>query len=837
MLPLNNNQTVNAGYQPAGASPASAAPKVVGPSTYAKVLDMLTVFASKWYWFILCIALGLAGSYIYLQVTPPVYTREASMLIKNDFQSSSSGSGGMAGMNMFGGNVDVNNELFTLQSPNIAEATVRALHLEVNCYAQGRFHEVAVYGTSLPIRIMPLDLNDNESAEFNCDLRPDGTFVLSNFKRGGISKSGTLLGRVGKTFQTPIGKVTVEKSDNYVPQELPLRVERTAIQTAVNRIASNLSVSAVSEMSTIIKLSYNDVSPQRAEDILSTLITVYNAQWVEDCNRRSVSTSEFIGERLAVIEDELGSVENDISEFKAANLIPASSNDVADIYVSQATSASAQSTELNNQLQMARYVRGYLTNPNNKFTLIPANQGVNSPNISSQIAEYNTLLLSRNNLLSASSMQNPLIQEKDLQLDELRNALIASVDNHIASLNVALHSAMSLQGQANRKIASSPGQSKYLQNVERQQKVKENLYLYLLQRREENALSQAFTAYNNRVINSPTGSNVPTSPVPAMIWGIGGILGLAVPGLIIFLMEAINNKVRGRKDLNELSIPFLGEIPQHRHHRTFKEKLVGPWKNLWEKIMVGLRLGEVKEDKTLHILVKDHSRNVINEAFRVIRTNIEFMTAKNTRGKVIMLTSFNPNSGKTFVVTNLITSFAIKKKRVVAIDLDLRKASLSAMVDKPKIGIADYLSGVTDSFDDIVVRDATHEYLDVVPVGTIPPNPTELLFDDRLPQLIDELRSQYSYIILDCPPVEIVADATIVGRCVDTTLFIIRAEMLDRSLLPDIQKYYEENRLPKMSVILNGTKEGFSYYGYNRYGARYGYYGGSGYGGYTKDDD
>ena len=486
---------------------------------------------------------------------------------------------------------------------------------------------------------------------------------------------------------------------------------------------------------------------------------------------------------------------------------------------------------------MARYVRGYLTNPNNKFTLIPANQGVNSPNISSQIAEYNTLLLSRNNLLSASSMQNPLIQEKDLQLDELRNALIASVDNHIASLNVALHSAMSLQGQANRKIASSPGQSKYLQNVERQQKVKENLYLYLLQRREENALSQAFTAYNNRVINSPTGSNVPTSPVPVMIWAIGGILGLAVPGLIIFLMEAINNKVRGRKDLNELSIPFLGEIPQHRHHRTFKERMVGPWKNLWEKIMVGLKLGEVKEDKTLHILVKDHSRNVINEAFRVIRTNIEFMTAKNTRGKVIMLTSFNPNSGKTFVVTNLITSFAIKKKRVVAIDLDLRKASLSAMVDKPKIGIADYLSGVTDSFDDIVVRDATHEYLDVVPVGTIPPNPTELLFDDRLPQLIDELRSQYSYIILDCPPVEIVADATIVGRCVDTTLFIIRAEVLDRSLLPDIQKYYEENRLPKMSVILNGTKEGFSYYGYNRYGARYGYYGGSGYGGYTKDDD
>lgn len=837
MLPLNNNQPDNAGYQQGGGGAVSATTKKSGPSVYAQVLDILTVFASKWYWFVLCLAMGLAGSYIYLQITPPVYTREASILIKNELQSAASSGAAGAGMNMFGGSVDVNNVLFTLQSPKIAETTVNDLHLEVNCYAQGRFHEEAIYGKSLPVHILPLDLTESESVEFLFELAPNGTFVISHFVKNGRSVPGALQGKVGKTVKTPVGLVDIQKSPSYVPQELTMRVERTSIQQAINEVSSRLTVGAVSDMSTIIKLSYEDVSPQRAEDVLSAIINVYEDQWMEDCNSKSVATSRFISERLAVIEQELGTVEDSISEFKAANLIPASSNDVADIYVSQATTASAQSTELNNQLQMARYVRNYLTNPSNKFTLIPANQGVNSPNISSQIAEYNTLLLSRNNLLSASSMQNPLIQEKDLQLDELRNALIASVDNHIASLNVALQSAQALQGQANSKIASSPNQSKYLQNVERQQKVKENLYLYLLQRREENALSQAFTAYNNRVINPPTGSNIPTSPVPTMVWLIGAVLGLVIPGLIIFLLEAINNKVRGRKDLEELSIPFIGEIPTHRHHRTFKEKLVGPWQKLRDNIKVALKIGEVKEDKTLHILVKDHSRNVINEAFRVIRTNIEFMTAHGSRGKVIMLTSFNPNSGKTFVVTNLITSFAIKKQRVVAIDLDLRKASLSAMVDKPKIGIADYLSGVTDSFDDIVVRNATHDYLDVVPVGTIPPNPTELLFDDRLAKLLEELRNQYSYIILDCPPVEIVADATIVGRCADATLFIIRAEVLDRTLLPDIQKYYDENRLPKMSLILNGTKEGFSYYGYNRYGARYGYYGGSAYGGYTKDDD
>jgi capsular exopolysaccharide synthesis family protein len=530
-------------------------------------------------------------------------------------------------------------------------------------------------------------------------------------------------------------------------------------------------------------------------------------------------------------------VENDISEFKSANLIPASSSDVASIYVGQASTATAQTTEINNQLLMARYVRNYLTNEANKYTLIPANQGVNSPNISGQITEYNTLLLSRNNLLSASSLQNPLIQEKDLQLEELRNALIASVDNHIASLNVELRSAQAIRGQANSKIASSPSQSKYLLSVERQQKVKESLYLYLLQKREENELSRAFTAYNTRVITSASGSNIPTFPVPKTVWLIGIIFGLAIPGVIIFLLETINNKVRGRRDLNELTIPFIGEIPMYRHHRTWKEKLFGPWVKLGRNLKSLILRTTPKEDKTLHILVKDHSRNVINEAFRVIRTNIEFMTAKGGRGKVIMLTSFDPNSGKTFVVTNLITSFAIKKQKVLAIDLDLRKSSLSAMVNKPKIGISDYLSGVTDSFDDIVIRDATHRYLDIVPVGTVPPNPTELLFDDRLAELLEKLRDEYAYIILDCPPIEIVADATIVGRNADATLFVIRAEVLDRSLLPDIQKYYDEGKLPKMSLILNGTTDAFSYYGNHRYGSRYGYYGGSSYGGYTKDDD
>jgi capsular exopolysaccharide synthesis family protein len=233
------------------------------------------------------------------------------------------------------------------------------------------------------------------------------------------------------------------------------------------------------------------------------------------------------------------------------------------------------------------------------------------------------------------------------------------------------------------------------------------------------------------------------------------------------------------------------------------------------------KLGTVEEDKTLHILVKDHSRNVINEAFRVIRTNIEFMMAKGTRGKVIMLTSFNPNSGKTFVVTNLVTSFAIKRQRVLAIDLDLRKASLSAMADKPKIGISDYLSGVTDSFDDIVVRDATHEYLDIVPVGTIPPNPTELLMSDRLEKCIEELKKHYDYVIIDNVPAQVVADAGIINRVADLTIYVLRETKVDRRFLPELERLHQEKKFNHLCIVINDSRSKNKRYGYG-YGYGYG---------------
>ena len=382
-------------------------------------------------------------------------------------------------------------------------------------------------------------------------------------------------------------------------------------------------------------------------------------------------------------------------------------------------------------------------------------------------------------------------------------------------MNLYIRSAQGVRAQSNTKVAASPSQNKYLLSIERQQKVKESLYLFLLQKREENELSQAFTAYNNRVVTPPSGSNTPTSPVPLSVYLLCMLVGLLIPIAFLILREVANTSVRGRKDLENLNIPFLGELPL-MDNRSRLTRFVAKIKELFKG-------KKHREDKTLHIVVKENSTNVMNEAFRVIRTNMEFVAGRSDEARVIMMTSFNPNSGKTFIVSNLGLALTFKKKKVLVIDLDMRKRSLSALVGKHSKGLSNYLGGYIDDFRDLIKSVPEVPDLKVLPAGKVPPNPTELLYDQKLDDLIAAVRKEYDYIFLDCPPLEIVADATIISRLADMTIFVVRAEALQLSALPDVQKYYDENRLPKMTILLNAPTDAFSRYGYHKYGSRYGY--------------
>jgi len=767
---------------------------------FIRVQDLFHIFLSKWYWFVLSLFITTALVIIYLLITPPIYTRTASILIKDNSKSGTS-AGSMAefdDMGIFRSNTNVNNELITLKSPSLMEEVVVRLDLDKRYISRRGLRKIDLYKSS-PVLVMLKNPN-GQALQFDIELQPHGKVRLIDFIHSGQALSGKIEGALSDTIATPFGVVMIIPTPYYNEEggNPHVRFVKSNRQSVVNGYSSALQAVLGSKDATVVNLSIKDQSPQRAVDVLNTLIAVYNENWMKDKNQIAISTSRFISERLDVIESELGNVDEDISSYKSEHILP-DIDAVSGMYLSEYAGSRKELLELNNRLSIMEYIRRNLSDePGNR--LLPVNSGVDNANLEEQIGKYNALLLRRNNLLSNSSERNPLVIDMSQSLTEMSQVIIRSVDNLIVSLNTQINNVKRQEARVIGQIASNPNQARYLLSVERQQKVKEALYLYLLQKREENELSQAFTAYNTRIITPPNGSLSPTEPRRAFLLLIALLTGTLLPLFFFVVKERTDTTLRGRKDLEGMTIPFIGEIPLYRKRKS---------RFSWEKW------------DTPAIVVKEKNRNVINEAFRLLRTNLEFMVKKESQSKVIMLTSINPNAGKTFITMNLAAGFAIKEKKVLVIDLDMRKALLSSYVQSSGPGIADYLGHQTEEWRSAIVKGNNRGEPDLLPVGTIPPNPTELLFDKRLEQMLEELRTEYDYIFVDCPPVEIVADTSIINKLVDMTLFIVRVGLLDRSLLPEIENFYTSGKLRNMSLILNGTMLANARYGY-RYGYAYG---------------
>ncbi len=630
-------------------------------------------------------------------------------------------------------------------------------------------------------------------------------FAISELEISGEDIGETLSAQMGDSIQTSAGIMIVSPTQEFTDAFIgtSIRYVRGSVRAAVDTYSNALVAELGNEDATIINLSINDTSIRKAEDILNTLIEVYNENWIRDKNQIAVSTSQFISDRLGVIESELGHVDENISSYKSEHLLP-DVQAASSLYMAQSAENNKELSTLNNQLSTAQYIRRELNTKQLDQTL-PANSGIVSANIETQINEYNNLVLDRNRLIANSSEKNPLVKNMASSLQSMQRTIIQSVDNLIVSLNTQIRSLRRQEEATTNRLASNPNQAKYLLSVERQQKVKEELYLYLLQKREENELSQAFTAYNTRLITAPRGSMFPTAPRKMNILLVAFAVGLLVPAVGIFMKENMNTKVRGRKDLENLSIPFIGEIPQYS----------GTKKKWWE-----FKHRKRQDMKT--IVVNEGNRNIINEAFRVLRSNMDFMASKDNNQHVFVLTSFNPGSGKSFLAINIAISFAIKKKKILVIDGDLRHRTVSSYVDSPNKGLSDYLNNQIEDWKEIIVSYKGYTNLHILPIGTIPPNPTELLEDSKLSMLIEALRPEYDYIFIDCPPVDIVADAQIIEKWADRTIFVVRSGLLDRSMLSELENMYTGKRFKNLSMILNGTESTGGRYGY-RYGYHYGY--------------
>jgi capsular exopolysaccharide synthesis family protein len=787
-----NEQSVNKGNPP-----------VKEDESLINLKDLFRIVLGKWYWFAISVVLCIAAAVVYLMWTPIIYERTATVLIKDD-KTGNMETAMFQDLSIFESKSNVYNEMIVFKSRSLMEEAVRRLTLDVEYTIQEGLRIQELY-TNSPVTFTFKDIGDNQWMTFNAKLLQNNEIALWDFKTNGMENEQMIVVNLNDTIHTSIGKMIATPTLWYNETwfEKPITVTKSNMKAVINNYRDALMVHLADKQTSVVNLSIKDVSVQRAEDLLNTVIAIYNEEAVNDKNLMAVNTENFINERLIIIEQELGNVDQQIQSYKIAHQLTDILSD-AQLALQESSESDREIIKLQNQHSMATYIRNHLSNPSNSTDLIPSNTGVEDINVEGQISIYNETLLKRNRLIDNSSERNPVVQDLNNTLNAMRQNIMRAVDNLIVNLDIQLRSVKARTERTKARISAVPQQQTEVTSISRQQQIKEQLYLYLLNKREENAINKAITESTARIIDAATGSTIPVAPRKMIILMAAFLIGLAIPSGVFYILTISNISVRGRKDLQDfLSIPFLGEVP-------FK------------------KIKAIRERET-NVVVKESGRDPVSEAFRIIRTNMDFMRVKQDDMKVIMTTSTNVGSGKTFVASNLAVSIAMTGKKVILVDMDIRKGTLGKGVNIRKyiegqdLGLTSYLSKLVSNVESLIIQDDGYPKIDIIRSGPKPPNPAELLLSPRLDEFINILRALYDYIVIDNVPAGMVADTMIANRVTDLTLYIIRVGKMDRRLLPDIERLYHEEKLKNMAVILNGVGSGIGYgYGYS-YGYGYGY--------------
>ena len=539
-----------------------------------RLSDVIKITLHHWPWIVLSVVVCVSLATFYVLRSQPTYKRFSQIVIKDDSGGSSLGSqlSAFAGMGMLGSSTNIRDEINKLQSPDLMETVVRRLNLDMNYSLPGKFHDKIVYGDSLPVVVTLSDFTDADAASFKLEVAKNGDITLSDVVRSTERNPEPVMFdfvqkapiKFGIPAKTPLGQFLVTTGPAYVPgQEYTVMVDRQPIIAAANDYSGKIDIQLQDQWANTIEFTAVDNDLQRADDLLTNMVKVYNENWIQNQNETSKSTNKFISERLVAIERDLSGVDSDIADYQSTNLVP-------DLvltttrYMQTDQKAEELVLNLNNRLQVTKFLKQYLDNPANRNTVLPANVGIESPAIEKQIAEYNKQLLERDRLVTNSSEHHPLLVSMDSQLDNMYSAIKTSVNNEISSLTEQLRNVRGVKGEATSKIANSPVQAKHLLSVERQRKVMESLYTFLLQKREENELTQVFTPSNTEVIAKPFGDLMPVSPKKKLIVAFAFLFGFCLPFGVTFVKEVTNTKVRSKKEIEELSIPLIGEIPWWR---------------------------------------------------------------------------------------------------------------------------------------------------------------------------------------------------------------------------------------------------------------------------------
>lgn len=786
---MNTNQNT------APAQPAQNADDML---SLREILDMVL---GNWKWFVLSAIVALAIARVYLATKPNIYQRQAVMLVKDDAggggRRAAVGTDALMQLNGVMAGSSVKNEVYILRSHQLMREVVRNLHLDVLYTMKKRLQDVSLYDVK-PFEIQFMDEGDAQVSTFTVKVLNKRECKISNIQ----SRQGEIafekIVRFGQMVKTPVGALTIIPDPQHLDKFIDKNITVTHLdmERASNMIGARISTGEVDRESTLVRIVCTDTNIKRADDILAALLDAYKRSIISDKNLIAQSTADFIDERIKIISKDLSRVEGDMASFKQRNnLVDLSQN--AQTYLAQSSTARQRTIQLQAQQSTISYLINHLRANSEGNALIPTLSGLTDAGIQMQISQYNDMMLNRNKLVENSGENSSTIKELDSNLRQRKQAILASLQGYKTSVDLqtrqAQHEEQNLQGS----LASVPQKEKEIIDIQRQQSIKETLYTYLLNKREETALQLAIQEANIRVVEQPFGSLSPIAPRKMVICAAALLMGLALPFVILYLMNLLNMGVRGRKDIEQFTtIPVIGEIPRIKNH-----------------------------NEDAHTVVGAQDNDVVSEAFRMLRFNLTFV---NKDARVIMFTSTMPGEGKTFISRNFAYTQSLMGKKVILMDTDIRKRTQSSLFGVGrKEGLTSYLNGTVENPFDLIVKGNEENPVDVLPAGMLPPNPVELLMSERFDKLVEQLKEHYDYIIIDNVPAQVVADAGIVNRVADCTIYVVRDRKLDRRYLPELERLHQEKKFNNLCILINDSrleKKHYGYgYGYGRYGYGYGY--------------
>ncbi|MFV8392995.1 GumC family protein [Flavobacterium sp. LB2P6] len=758
--------------------------------------EILNKYSIHWHWFAFSVSLCLLFAFLYLRYTIPQYQASTTILVKDEQK------GGMlselsafADMGIGGGmKSNLDNEIEILKSRKLVGSTVKKLNLNTSLSIEGNVVDKEIY-QNVPIEVYFVD-KSNEFYENKIDLQftevTATTFKLKNESKDDIPKillSNKTAYRYGEEISTQYGRLIITKSKLYnnkaKDNHKSIDIIISPLENVVASFQGRLKVEPISKTSSVVAVSITDPVVEKSEAFLDNLIQIYNEDAAADKNFISENTSKFIAERLTLITQELDGVEQDVASFKKSNKLTDIESE-AKLFIEGSNEYDKKGVEIEIQLNVVSSMLNFIKKSTTS-DLLPSNIIAGEGDASGLISSYNQLVLDRNRILKSATVENPSVVKMDQQIASLKSTVTTSLLRLQSSLNIQKRDLSSNEDILNAKIGKIPVQERQFRVIARQQKVKEELYLYLLQKREETAISLAATEPNARVIDVARANKIPVSPKKNIIYLAGLLFGLLVPFGIIYTDDLLDTKIKSRLDLDgKTSIPFIGDVPT--------------------------------SDNPSEIM-KSESRTSSAEALRIIRTNLEFMISKVPHGqaKTIFLTSTFPKEGKTFVSANLAATFALSGKKVLLIGMDIRNPRLDEYLTLPDRGVTNYLSSRDLVLDDLIVKYDGFDDFHVLPAGIIPPNPAELLMNKKVDTLFEIVKNQYDYIIVDTAPVSLVTDTLLIAKHADCFIYVARANFLEKRMLDIANTLHKEQKLPNMCLLLNDTDstKGYGYgYGY-----------------------